>query len=104
MLKVAWIQTRKKDTSPFFKKEIKPEHLVNIKKKYIDTGKLLRQEVKLSDDKLIVQNIQYWKHIDDYLNFVMDQECHDVDLSDKVLDKLKELDVSLTTKLEFIHD
>lgn len=100
MLKVIQCQVRKNLETPFLKMEVANIFQQNIKEKYIDTGKLIRTEQKMSADQLSDYTILYWKTHEDYFDYVTDEECHEVNLGwSKINTELK-----INTLLEIVND
>lgn len=100
MLKVNRSFTRKNADVQFSRPKLSEKFQTNIQKKYIDTGKLIKQESILSDDKLTVQLIMWWRSHDDYFDFVTDDECHDIGYQPTVNND----NIIYTLNLELTHD
>lgn len=104
MIKITRRQTRTSVDVPFFKVGQTKERLAKIKEKYIMTGALIKFENILSPDQLQIESILYWRSIEDYCNFIIDEDCHEVDLGGSDLGKIKESNLKIRQIVEVIND
>ncbi len=104
MIKVIRSQTRPNMDTNFFKRELPKNFQENLKTKYIDTGKLIRQDFVVTDDKLTFYSVSYWKSIKDFLDYTIDEDCHVFDSSNDPADLLEKHNLSVTIKMEIIND
>lgn len=104
MIKISRIQTRPNVSVPFFRAEQPKEKSMNLKEKYIKPGALVKIENLMSTDELQFESIFYWRSIEDYCNYLIDEDCHEVKADTSDLEKIKELNLTIKLIVKVIND
>lgn len=75
-----------------------PEYQQYIKKNYIDTGKIIWQERKMSEDKLSLTSTSIWRSRLDFLSFTTDPVTYDISVATRNHDVEHNIEAIITVE------